>query len=773
MDQEYEGQETEEAEDNAPRLSKPYLDMIHDAERAFQSYQSRCDAIDARYASLDKMADAVGDREFQIFWANLEVLKPTIYQRPPQPVVMPRHKDGGELARKASEMLERVLSFVVEDDDLHETLTLVRDDLAMSARGVAWVLDDGRTIHVDRCDFVHDPARKWQEVGWVARRAYLTREEGVERFGDIFKTAKCDFVKGKDDGNGNDYRPTAKKAQVWELWHRAEQRVVWVTEGVAEVLDEQPPLIDVRGFFPCPRPAYGTLERRKLIPVPDFIYYRDQVDEINELTARIADLAESLRLKGFYASGTSEVGEAIEAAMKATDNKAILVPVSSFAALGGGALKDSIVWLPVREVAEVITACVQLRQQLIQDVYEITGLSDIMRGSTEASETATAQNLKAQYGSVRVRERQAEMVRIARDVLRIKAEVFAEMYSAADLAVMAQMEFPTAADVQAMQMQAQQAAMMAQQQGQPAPPMPDPSKIVTIEQVGALLKDERVRPFVLDVESDSTIAPNEEAEKAARIEFVTAVGGFIQQAGAMVQQQPQTAPFVGEMLKFTAGAFRAGRELGGVIDEFVDQIKQVAATAGQQQGPTPEQMKAQADAEARKAELQLKAQEMQAKAQVQQAELQLKAQEMAAEVEAKRTELQLKAQELALKQSEAQAQALARQSDAEFRAQELASRERADLTAKGLPEGYNFADHQAQMTALAERMAAGEAQTADALTAMGEALSRVMDAVTAPRKLLRGPDGAVQGVEIMAAQPMKREVARDQAGNISGVDRLN
>lgn len=733
MDQYDEGQDTGEAE-TAPRASKPYLTMIQEAERAFRSYQERCDNIDARYASLSKMADAVGDREFQIFWANLEVLKPTIYQRPPQPVVMPRHKDGGELARKASEMLERVLAWNVEADDLHETLLQVRDDLATSARGVAWVLDDGRCLHVDRCDFVHDPARKWQEVGWVARRAYMTREAGVERFGDAFLRARCDYIKGKDDGNGNDYRPTEKKAQVWELWHRGEGVVVWVTEGVDEVLDAQPPLFDVAGFFPCPRPAYGTVERRKLIPVPDFIYYRDQVDEINELTARISDLAESLRLKGFYASGTSEVGEAIEAAMKATDNKAILVPVSSFAALGGGALKDAIVWLPVREVVEVVTSCVQLRQQLIQDVYEITGLSDIMRGSTQASETATAQNLKAQYGSVRVRERQAEMVRIARDVLRIKAEVYAESYPAQELAVMAQMQLPDMATAQQQMAQAQQQAAMAQQQGQPAPPMPDPSKVVTIEQVDALLKDQRTRPFILDVESDSTIAPNEEAEKAARIEFVTAVGGFISQAGQMVAQQPKTAPFVGEMLKFTAGAFRAGRELGGVIDEFVEQIKQVAV---QPPGPNPEQMKAEA--------------EMQAK----QAELQLRQQEMEADVQIRQGELQLKAGELALKRDAAEAKA------------------NADLAAQGLPPGYSFAEHQGQLAALGERMVAGEQQTAQALAQMGEALAQVMDAVTAPRRLIRGPDGAVQGVEIMAAQPLARGVARDAEGNIAGVDRMN
>lgn len=585
---------TDEKQD-APQASKKWLDMIQDAEKAFRVYQEKCDNIDKLYANLKSMSETVGDREFQIFWANMEVLRPTIYQRAPRPVVMPRHSDLGESVRKAAEMLERALSMDVEQDDVHDTLIQVRDDLAISGRGVAWVLDNSSCIHVDRCDFVHDPARKWSEVGWVARRAYLTREDGLERFGDIFWDAKLEKMsKDRED----DYHPEQKKAQVWELWSKTENIVVWVTEGVGTVLDASEPMFDVKGFFPCPKPAYASLERRTLKPVPDFVYYRDQVDEINELTARISGLAESLRLKGFYASGVSEVGEAIETAMRQTDNTAILVPVSNFAALGGTALKDAVIWLPVREVAEVITNLVALRQQLIQDVYEITGLSDIMRGSTDADETAKAQTLKAQYGSVRVRERQNEMVRVALDVLRIKAEIFAEQFDVMELMTMAGMSLPTMA-------QLQQEQAMAQQQGK------KPPKGASIEEVSQLLKSERIRPFLMEVESDSTIMPDEEAEKQSRIEFTTAIGQFLTQAGPMVQAEPSTAPFIGELLKFTAGGFRAGRDLGGAIDDFVDQLE---ARVQQPQPPNPEVIKAQAEAQAKQADLQDKERDRQLKA---------------------------------------------------------------------------------------------------------------------------------------------------------------
>lgn len=633
-------------DDTAPNSARPWLEKIAQAEKAFELYQEKATSIEKLSANLERLASNSGDREFQIFWANLEVLKPAIYTRPPQPVVMPRHSDLGEVVRKAAEMMERALVYDVETDDLHDTLLQVRDDLATCARGVPWVLDNGSAVHIDRRDFLHEPARKWKEVTWVARAVYVTRKEGVERFGKVFRGVELNKIGDKDEG---EYRETQAKAKVWEIWSMTDARVYYVAEGINTILEENEPYIDVKGFFPCPQPAYGTLQPGSLLPVPDFVYYRDQVDEINTLTRRISALSESLRMKGFYASGTPEIGEAIETAMKQTADNAILVPISNFAAMGGGNLKDSIVWLPVREVGELITGLVVLRKQLIEDVYEITGLSDIMRGSTQASETATAQNLKAQFGSVRVQTRQAEMVRVAVDILRIKAEIFAETLPVQEIAHMAAMQMPTIAEVQ------QQQQQMAQQDPQAAQAMKLP---VTLDQVGQLFASDRVRPFLLSVESDSTIAANEEAEKKSRIEFLTAIGSFMQQAGALVAQQPETAPFMGELLKFTAGGFRAGRDLGGAIDDFVEQVTAKAQQATQaQQQPNPDVIKAQAEMQMKQAEAQAKQSEAQARLQLEaqkaEADNAFKMRELQVNATLKKAELQLRSAELDLKAEDA------------------------------------------------------------------------------------------------------------------------
>lgn len=596
--------------------AKPWLKMLKDAETADLLWQTKCDSIAKLYGDLKRMSETRADREFQIFWANLEVLKPTIYSRAPVPVVIPRFKDRRPLPRKAAEVLERGLISDVEADDLHDTLKSARDDLALFSRGAVWVrlgLRDGIPVpiaeHVCRQDFRHEPARKWRETGFVARRSWLSRAAMEKRFKDAATQPGIQYSERGGEKPGE--YAGEKKCAVWELWHRERETVVWVTEGAEQVLDQKDPWLNLTGFFPCPRPAFSTLQPDTLTPLPDFLYYRDQVEEINEATARMSALMEALRLRGFYPSGAGELSEAIEAALKTYDDRAVLVPVSSFAALGGGSLKDSIVWLPVREVAEVITGLVAFRRQLIDDVYQITGISDIMRGETDSQETLGAQQLKSQYGSIRVRERQGEMQRLALDVIRLKAEIMAEEVPFDALLEMAQVDdLPSAEEVQ---QQAVQALMQAQQQGPEAVAQVQAqlqkADVVTREDVQGLFQSQRIRPFVLDIETDSTIQPDENADKQRRSEFVTAIGGFIRDAAPMVMQAPILGPFIAETLQYAANGFRVGRSMDQAIDELAEKLRELAAQPPQ---PDPAAAQAQAEAQATQAQLQIDGQRAQA-----------------------------------------------------------------------------------------------------------------------------------------------------------------
>lgn len=653
--------------------SKAWLNLIEDAEKSLKDWQDKSDNIDKRYADLSRLANVTRDREFQLFWANIQVLGPSVYARPPAPVVVPRFRDRKPVTRTASELLERATAVSFEKNDIDGTMKLIRDDLVRLGRGCAWIRYEDKEKkgkkaeqvcieHVDRRDWLCSPARKWQEVDWVARRAWMSADEMEKRFhptsGDAWKDAAFEVLDRDRQDRGN--RDPIKKAGVWEIWSKSEDRVVWVTEGVDEPLDSDKPHLDLEGFFPCPRPVYSTVQPGSLVPVPDYVYYKDQIEEINELTARIADLSDAVRLKGFYASG-GEIGSAVEAAMKVSDNKAILIPVSNWAALGGTS-GDPIIWLPLEMIANTIAGLVDLRRQLIDDVYQITGLSDIMRGESDANETLGAQELKSQYGSVRIRDKQQDLVRIARDITRLDAEIMAENFDKQTLLDMSQMDLPTDAEIKKQikdledqgkriiadtekkvkgaasnpQMQAQaqqnpeaaqQAAQQLQQQAQEQiqgiqQQIQKVGETVTIDQVMGLLREQKIRPFALDIETDSTIAPDENAQKQRATEFVTAVGGFLNQAITAVQAVPQVAPLMADTLKYVASQFRAGRELDASIDEFADNMKQMAG----QPKPNPEADAAAQAAQADQQRLQMEQQKHQDEAQARAMDAQLKQQ---------------------------------------------------------------------------------------------------------------------------------------------------
>ena len=601
-----------------PKKARAWINLLEESEDAFEQWQDHCDKIDKQYASLERLSGMARDKEFQMFWANCEVIKPSIYAKPPKPVVVPKFKDRRPVYQAASEVMERTAVVAFDLARINDIMLLIRDDTAMIGRGVAWCryesgkgggyYDNKERVCIDykhRRDFLHSISRCWYEVTWVAAASYLTRTEARKRFrkysGDEYQKAEYKVDKDSQNIGGADNR---ERAKFWEIWDKANRRVCWVAKGCELVLDEDDPHLELQNYFPCPKPAYGTCQRGSLVPVPDVLQYRDQLEELNMLTGRIHALSDSLEAKGFYPAGGAELSDAVQAAVKAKSPGRLLVPISNWAAFGGS--KEVIIWLPIDMIAQTVTALVALRKQVIEDIYQIMGLSDIMRGATDPNETLGAQQLKTQYGSSRIRDKQQELVRIARDLVEISTEIITEKFNPVTIIEMSQTQLPTQQMIQGQIGQIQQQLQMQQQQAQQMMQMPNAQQIAqqkpelaqqmmqqfqqtqqqgmqaiaklkeqpTIEQVLYFLKNNRSKCFVLDIETDSTIMADENAEKQARGEFIQVLSALLPQLSQMIMTEPSTSEFAGELLKFATAPFRAGRQLDGAIDELVNQMKQ-------------------------------------------------------------------------------------------------------------------------------------------------------------------------------------------------------
>lgn len=601
-------------------LARRWATDLDQAKNADKDFIKAGRKIVERYR--DKRGATDNARKYNILWSNVQTLLPAVYAKKPQVQVQRRFKDADPVGRCASQILERALQFEIDHySDYDSSIKNCVLDRLLPGRGTTWVrfepsedsarskateavegaeqvTDDSESesmgaYECSPCDYVfwedfrHSPARTWEEVSWVARLVYMGKDEGIERFGDLFKDAPLahepiGIDQMKSDGMAADQIDRMKKAKVWEIWSKPEKKVYWHAEGFQKILDARDDPLELEGFFPCPKPLYATLTSDTLVAVPDFKQYQDQAKEMDELTARIALLVKAVKVVGVYDASHEGIARMMN---EGVDNQ--LIPVSTWAMFAEkGGLKGAVDFMPVDSVLLALTALYAARDQVKQIIYEITGLSDIIRGASVASETATAQKIKSQFASLRLKSTQNEVARFASDLLRMKAQIMCSLYRPEVLVAMSSMQ--TSPDAQ------------------------------HIPQALELLQNDVLRAFRIEVATDSLVELDEAGEKASRMEFLTAVGGFLREA---IQAPPEMAPLLGEMLMFGVRSFKSGTAMESSLEQFIAQQAEKAKQPKPEQ-PNPEMLKMQADQQAEQGRMQLEQAKMQATAQGDQMKLQ-------------------------------------------------------------------------------------------------------------------------------------------------------
>lgn len=752
------------AESDDKKSAQPWHDELSRYKEVFKKWTERGEKVIKRYRDERKDVEA-SDARFNIFWSNVQTLKPAIYAKPPNPEISRRFEDQNDVARVASTILERVLAYeITQYPDFHATISNVVDDRLLPGRGVAWVryepiiesvetepqitnyqevgeedlggdeyADIGEsqaenalagekpeqyeriateTSPVDYVywqDFAHLPARTWEEVTWVARRVYMSLEEGEERFGEIFSQVPLTHSPDRQDGE-KETTKALKKAEVWEIWSKSEKCVYWIADNYDIVLDHREDPLELTNFFPCPKPYFATTTSGSLVPIADFLLYQDQADEIDDLTGRIKHLTKAMKVMGIYAADEP----AIERLMK-EGNDGVLIPVKNWAAfVEKGGLQGAVQFMPLRDVAQALQQLYQARESCKQIVYETTGLSDIMRGASVASETATAQQIKSQFASLRLNNMKDDMSRFARDILRMKSEIICSKYQAETLVQISGIMYtPDAQFVQ------------------PA-----------IE----MLKNESMRNFNIDIETDTLVQIDQQTEKSNRVEFLTSVSSFLEKVLPVGQQHPELVPLLGEMLLFGIRGFKIGRTIEGSFEQFVAQATQnekaKASQPPQPPPPNPEMIRAQSEAQNAQAKLQADQQAAQADMQMEHVKMQAEQQLAAQKLQFEQWKAQLDA-DTKIMIAEMSSKTSLKQSSMTINANKDPLMELNDMgdeqPATSLTELINTVnDNFAQMLAIQEQnFNSSQAQKHEELITQ----------LTRPKQIVRGADGRIVGVK--------------------------
>ena len=684
-----------------------YLGVIATYEREFKSWETRVDKILKRYRDENRVRKDQASSKFNILWSNVQTLVPATFAKLPQPDVSRRFKDNDPVGRVAALILERCLEFEIQHyNDYRMSLKQTVYDRFLGGRGTIWARyephfragdnpDDGLQVTEDadeapvdeqldyECapvdyvhwkDFGHDVARTWEEVTLVWRRVYMSEDAVTERFGEgVAKAIPYDATPEDLKRSGKYDEAVKKQALIIELWDKEQGIAVWLSKSNKEILDQRPDPLGLKEFFPCPRPLYSTLTNDSLIPVPDYTLYQDQANDLDILADRIDGLTRMLQVKGVYdGSMGPEVARLFTEGTNGT-----LIPIKNWQAFAEkNGLKGAIDVYDITPIAKGLEVAAMTMEQVKNQVYEITGISDIIRGNTTASETATAQQIKGQYASLRLKSIQEEVAQFATDLLRLKAQIICAKFAPQTIAAIAAVEQLSPEDQQLVYLMSE--PQPDPQTGQAGPPQPMPGSDGKPQPIGPamqlLLGDARIqdpeadtpnplRAFRVEIAADTLIQLDEVQEKQDRMELLTAFGAYLEKAAQAAMAAPQMMPLIMEMGKFAVTSFKIGKAIEGTFDQALDQIKEAAANP---QPPPPDpamekvKMEGQAD-QARmqmeqqkgQAEMQMEGQKMQQQGQLEQAKAGAEQQRMAAEMELAKQKAML---EIQLEREKAQAQ---------------------------------------------------------------------------------------------------------------------
>ena len=757
-----------------------WYNTIAQYERTFKEWEGRSDKIVKRYRD-DQRSRNNPNAKFNILWSNVQTITPAVFARLPRPDVSRRFRDNDPIGRVASMMLERALEYEIEHyGDYASAMKQSVQDRLLGGRGTAWVRyephivgseadgfdmpEDGLQVTEDideaetegglfredqerieyECapvDYVHwrdfglTVARTWEEVTAVWRKVYMGRPALVERFGEelgnkIPLDTKPETSKSFNEKMGEG----SSEAVVYEIWDKTSGQVIWLNKSLGKLLDTRDDPLKLENFWPCPKPMFSTLTTDSLIPVPDFVLYQDQARQLDTLADRIDGFIQALKVRGVY-----DASEPSLARLFSEGENNALLPVKNYGAFSEkGGLQGAINLVDIKPIAEGLNMAYQAMEQVKGQIYEIMGIADIQRGQTDPNETLGAQIIKSNNASGRLKTMQHDVVNFATALLQIKAQIICQHFTDDTIVKISG----------ALQLSPQDQAL--------------------IPQALMLLKDEPAKNFRIEVTTDSMIYQDEQQEKADRMEFLSAVGGFLSQALPAAQATPELTPMLVEMLKFGVTAFKAGKGLEGLIDETADKFRQQQKAAeGQPKPPSPEQQKMQMTMQLEQAKMQAEQQKMQMQQQIEQAKIQ-------GQIELEKAKQEYQAQENQLKfQLEDQRNREQMQMEMDLEQTKMDSNNNKELLlaylnnaakiettriSSGLDNGeMAYADNIQMANILQDQLGYSDMKNHPLQPAienmqtsnqqLAQMLGMLLDKLSQPKTVIRGPDGKIAGVQ--------------------------
>lgn len=520
---------------NRKLLRDKWQQKIQAAEKKYAEYYDLTTEIREYYRNARRR------NKQNIFWATVETLKPFLYFKQPTPFVVRSSKTAGDVENLAATILERALYWNMKQFDFDSVVKYARNDFLLSGMGVLWEQynpsfyrvgdaflknhEQVDTVYVNPTNFLADTQQVdvWEDVTWIARKTCLDLDEVAENFAP----AAVEYLAAHF---GDSARIT-----VYEIWDKPTKSVYFYSpEYPVDFLDVYEDSLHLSGFFPCPKPIMATLSNDGIIPVPDYVEIKNLLDELDGVNNRMRLTMQALKVSGCYDSSFPELANIL-------DKDVTLISLSDFEKLkDAGGIKGIIDFAPIDQYVSALSTLAQRRQTLISSIYEVTGVSDIMRGSSKVGETATAVMQKTNFGTLRNQDRQNDMQRFLKDLLKIKAEIICEQFAPEFL-----LSFLNPNECKDMD---------------------------TALKAVKLLKSDKLRSMIIDLETDGCFDLEKDEQKTLTV--LKNVHEIISQAFGIVSQQPALLPLYRQMLESAVATMPRARQFDAVMEQAFGKIAQ-------------------------------------------------------------------------------------------------------------------------------------------------------------------------------------------------------
>lgn len=623
-----------------------WLERIRASEQREDDWRKDAEAAEKTY-SCNPKARHGKLYDFNILHSNVETIVPAIYNSTPVPDVrrrftlaigqapqppQPQQGQDGQptqvppqaaqqfqqqmqewQARVASDtaakdfctMMERSIAVQIDDNRMDREIESVAQDSFLSGRGIIRLSFDATFVDQSEADpdagiepesvptgeqiefqawswrdFRMGKAKRWKDVPWIAFRHSMPRED-LEDFRDEQLYSSQTLPTNSDDDEDD--------IQVWEIWDKRSKQVWFIdgNSGAVQRIEDDP--LGLPGFFPTPEIVQPITLTGNMTPVCPFTVYKKLADELDLCTKRINAIMKGLKVRGIVLGAAEDIKRLAEAG----DNE--LIPVADVEQLVQTAgLDKAIAWWPIEHAIAVLQQLYQQRGEVKAAIYEITGISDIVRGASNANETLGAQQIKTQWGSLRIQKMQRMIERLVRDIFCMMADIIVSKFSPATLQEM--------------------------------------TGVPITQEIMQLMSGPVSSSYRVDVESDSTIKADMSRIKGEMSEFLQGTAQFFNTMAPVIGQTPQMAEPMAEIYASFARAFHLGKQ----AEDAIERMSQGAKDAANQQKPDPAQ-----EANQKKLELEAK-------------KLELDFQTAQKEFEIKQVELQIKMRELGLKEQQLQ-----------------------------------------------------------------------------------------------------------------------